>query len=109
MLAGGGAIVSVASGEVDKYDWLNLAFTALAKTAADSDEATGNDALIAASDAINKTASASGNNPSAKGVLYHLRQGFTVNGKTGTFTVTAKDHKDPTSNLVQILETNPNS
>jgi hypothetical protein len=42
-------------------------------------------------------------------VLYHLSQGFTVNGKTGTFTVTAKDHKDPTSNRVRILETKPNS
>lgn len=109
MLAGGGAVVSVASGEVDKHPWLNLVFTALAGTAPESDESTGHDSLIAASDAINMNALVSGNNPSAKGVLYHLGQGFTVNGKTDTFTVTAEDHKDPTTDRIKILEINPNS
>lgn len=109
MLAGYGAVVAVASGQLDQYKWLNLAYTAVAGTAAESDEATGNDALQAASEAINKNALVSDNNPSAGGVLYQLGQGFTVNGKTGTFTMTATDHKDPTTNRIQILETNPNS
>lgn len=107
MLAGYGAVVAVASGQLDQYTWLNLAYPALADTAAKSDEATGNDALLAASEAINKNALASGNNPSAKGVLYQLSQGFTVNGETGMFTVTAKEHQDPTTNRVRILEINP--
>jgi ABC-type branched-subunit amino acid transport system substrate-binding protein len=110
MLAGPGVIVDVASGEVNQHSWLNLAYTSLAQTAAESDEATGNDALQATSDAIDHTAPASGNNPNAQGVLYQLSQGFTVNSKTGTvITVTEKDHKDPTSDRIQILETKPNT
>lgn len=108
MLAGYGAVVAVASGQLDQYKWLNLAYTAVAGTAAKSDEATGNDALLAASEAINKDA-LSDKDPSAGGVLYQLGQGFTVNGDTGTFTMTMKDHKDLTTNRIRILETNPNS
>jgi hypothetical protein len=109
MLAGYGAVVAVASGQINQYEWLNLAYAAVADNAVASDEATGNDALVAASDAINKAALASGNNPNSKGVLYQLSLGLTVNGKTGTFTLTPEDHKDSRLNRVKIIETRPNS
>ncbi len=54
------------------------------------------------------TAHRCGHNPNAQGVLNQLSQGFTVNGKTGRFTVTEKDHKDPTSDKIRILEAKPN-
>jgi hypothetical protein len=54
------------------------------------------------------TAHRCGHNPNAQGVLNQLSQGFTVNGKTGRFTVTEKDHKDPTSDRIRILEAKPN-
>jgi hypothetical protein len=90
MLAGPGAVVDVASGDVKDHRWLDLRYTSLADTAPDSDRSTGNDALQAASRAINKAAEVSGNNtPNARGVLFQLRQDdFEVNSRGGSFKFT---------------------
>lgn len=103
MLAGPGAIIEVASGDANKHKWLHLAYTALSDSADESEKATGNDALLAASAAINKTAAANGNNPSASGVLYQLNQpDFSVAGKAGLLSFTTGMHKDTSSTRIKI-------
>lgn len=109
MLAGPGAIVGVASGKVAKHTWLTLVYTALAGTAAESDEGTGYDALRAASEAIDDNAFASGGNPNAQGVLNLLSQGFTANGRTGPIEVSKENRQDLTSDRVKILEAGSNT
>jgi hypothetical protein len=106
MVAGPGAIVEVASGEAAKYRrWLRLAYSAMAGTAMGSDKATGHDALLAASTAINQAAVANGGgDETSKGVLFQLRQpGFTIEGQTGKLVFDGGRRYDSSPDRVQIL------
>lgn len=105
MLAGAGAIVAMASGRVDGNSWLNLAYPVLASTAVCSEKATGYDALLVVSEAINKSHRYSGGEPSAKGVLNDLLDGFELNGRTGNLSVGNKEFVDRKSDRILILET----